>query len=123
MKYIKTSLIALTLIALAAITNPLAAVYASPADQINQGVAQVGGGSPSSNGLTKTITTIVDVLLFLVGIVAVVMIIIGGIRYVVSGGDSKATGDAKNTILYAVIGLVVAIMAYAIVHFITSRFK
>jgi len=65
-------------------------------------------------------TTIVNILLFIIAAVAVIMLIIGGIRYVVSGGDQQAVTGAKNTILYAVIGIVVAILAYAIVNFVIS---
>ena len=48
------------------------------------------------------------------------MLIFGGIRYVVSGGDSKKVTDAKNTIMYAIIGLIIAILSYAIVNFVIS---
>ena len=64
--------------------------------------------------------TIVDVMLFIIGAVAVIMLIIGGIRYTVSGGDSNAITSAKNTILYAIIGIIVAILAYAIVSFVIT---
>ena len=57
----------------------------------------------------------------IIGAVSVVMLIIGGIRYTTSQGDSSAVTSAKNTILYAVIGLVVAILAYAIVNFVVDR--
>ena len=50
------------------------------------------------------------------------MMIIGGIRYVISNGDSSQITSAKNTIMYAVIGLVVALLAYAIVNFIVVQF-
>jgi TRAP-type C4-dicarboxylate transport system permease small subunit len=66
---------------------------------------------------------IINTMLFVLGIIAVIMIIIGGIRYVVSAGDSSAITAAKNTILYAVIGLVVAILAFAIVNFVVGAFK
>ena len=56
----------------------------------------------------------------IVGIIAVIMLIIGGIRYVISGGDSKKVTDAKNTVLYAIIGLVIAFLAFAIVNFVIS---
>jgi hypothetical protein len=72
-----------------------------------------------SNGVFKTIT---NVLLFIIGAISVIMLIIGGIRYVVSGGDSGAVTSAKNTILYAIIGIVVAILAYALVNFVISSF-
>lgn len=63
---------------------------------------------------------ITDILLFLVGAIAVIMLIIGGIRYVVSGGDQSQVTAAKNTILYAIIGIVVAILAYAAIQFVLS---
>ncbi len=59
-------------------------------------------------------STIVNVLLFIIGAVAVVMLIYGGFRYVMSGGDASAVTAAKNTILYAVVGIIVALLAYAI---------
>ncbi|HMR73429.1 MAG TPA: pilin [Candidatus Saccharibacteria bacterium] len=61
---------------------------------------------------------ITDILLFLVGAIAVIMLIIGGIRYVVSGGDQTQVTAAKNTILYAIIGIVVALLAYAAIDFV-----
>jgi hypothetical protein len=61
---------------------------------------------------------IVNVILFIVGAVAVIMIVIGGVRYTVSNGDSNAVQGAKNTIMYAIVGLVVAIIAYALVNFV-----
>ena len=50
-----------------------------------------------------------------------IVLIIGGIRYVISSGDSGQVQSAKNTILYAVVGLVVVIMAYAIVNFVVTN--
>lgn len=69
------------------------------------------------DGVFKRIT---NTILYIVGIVAVIMLIIGGIRYIVSGGDSKKVTDAKNTILYAIIGLIVCFLAFAIVNFVIA---
>lgn len=63
---------------------------------------------------------IIEILLFLVGAISVVMLIIGGIRYVLSSGDQNAVTAAKNTILYAIIGLVVAFLAFGAVRFVTG---
>lgn len=71
-------------------------------------------------GIFKTIT---NVLLFIIGAISVIMLIIGGIRYTVSNGDQAAVTSAKNTILYAVIGIVVAILAYALVNFVITSFS
>lgn len=70
----------------------------------------------------KLIRDIINLLLFAIGIIAVIMIIVGGIRYTVSNGDASNIKSAKDTILYAVIGLVVALLAYAIVNFVVARF-
>lgn len=71
-------------------------------------------------GDTGVFKQITNTVLYIVGIIAVIMLIIGGIRYVISGGDSKKVTDAKNTVLYAIIGLVIAFLAYAIVNFVIS---
>lgn len=104
-----------------------ATVSAQPVDQVANTVSQIKSGVNSAGGggqpqLVPTFKKIIDVLLFIIGLIAVLMIIIGGLRYVVSGGDSSATKGAKDTILYAVIGLIVAIMAYGIVNFVVGRF-
>ena len=64
--------------------------------------------------------TIVNIMLFIVGAVAVIMLIIGGIRYVISSGDQNQVTAAKNTILYAIVGIVVAILAFAVVNFVLT---
>lgn len=91
---------------------------------VNTGVNCAQGSDQPSNlfGDGGLFTIIVNVLLFLIGAVSVIMLIIGGIRYTISNGDQGAITSAKNTILYAVIGLIVAILAYAIVGFITGQF-
>ena len=73
-------------------------------------------------GQTGTFRTITNVLLYLIGAISVIMLIVGGLRYVVSGGDSTAVQNAKNTILYAIVGIVVAILAYAVVSFVITSF-
>lgn len=73
-------------------------------------------------GDTGVFSKISSVLLFIVGAVAVIMIVIGGLRYVISGGDSSQVQAAKNTILYALVGIIVAILAYAAVNFVINSF-
>jgi hypothetical protein len=67
-------------------------------------------------------TTITNVLLFLIGAISVIMIVIGGLRYVISGGDASKVSGAKNTILYAIVGLIVALLAFAIINFVIGSF-
>lgn len=71
------------------------------------------------DGVFKVIT---NVALFLIGAISVLMLIYGGIKYVLSGGESGAVTSAKNTILYAVVGIIVALLAAAIVNFVLSTF-
>jgi hypothetical protein len=82
-----------------------------------------GAGQPAELfGEGAIFTTVVNLLLFLIGAIAVIMIIIGGLRYVLSGGNAANVTAAKNTILYAIVGIIVAILAYAIVNFVINSF-
>lgn len=65
---------------------------------------------------------IIQIVMIILAGVAVVMIVIGGVKYTISQGDSTALTSAKNTILYAIIGLVVAILATTIIGFVNSYF-
>jgi cytochrome bd-type quinol oxidase subunit 2 len=76
-----------------------------------------------SDDAKPMITAVINTILLILGIIAVLMIIIGGIRYTISGGDSGSVQSAKNTILYAVVGLVIAMLAFAIVNFVIARLK
>jgi len=71
----------------------------------------------------KIITPIINTLLFILGAISVIMIIVAGIRYTTSGGDASSVTAAKNTLLYSIIGLVVAILAFAIVNFVVTALK
>lgn len=71
-------------------------------------------------GMDGVFTRITNTVLYVVGIISVIMLVWGGLRYILSGGDSKKITDAKNTILYAIIGLIIALLAYAIVNFVLN---
>ena len=86
---------------------------------MEQGLNSVNSGSKTDVG--GLIKSIVNALLFVLGAISVVMIVMGGIKYTTSNGDSNQVTSAKNTIMYAVIGLIVAIMAYSIVNFVIQR--
>lgn len=113
--------VALGLVAAAPLATPVSAFDQSITDGANsaQGADQPPSLFDGDNAIFKTIT---NVLLFIIGAVSVIMLIIGGIRYTISGGDSGQVTSAKNTILYAVIGIVVALLAYAIVNFVLTSF-
>ncbi|HMM62022.1 MAG TPA: hypothetical protein PKC86_00510 [Candidatus Saccharibacteria bacterium] len=80
-----------------------------------------GDGQPTNLfGVDGIFNTVANILLFIVGALSVLMLIIGGIRYVVSGGNQTAVTAAKNTILYAIVGLVIALLAYAVINFVLT---
>ena len=104
-------------------------VFAAPMVGAFDGSIQSGAASARGNdqtdqlfGSTGIFKTITNVLLFILGAISVIMIIIGGLRYVISGGNSTAVTAAKNTILYAIVGVVVALLAYAIINFVLGSF-
>jgi len=73
--------------------------------------------------LTDYTKSTINIILYVLGALAVIMIIYSGILYIISGGDSTAVTKAKNTLLYSVIGLIVALLAYAIVNFVIKAFS
>lgn len=90
-----------------------------------QGSAQDGAAAAQGTGVPTQlfgdagiVTTITNLLLFVAGALAVIMIIWGGIRYATSGGNASSVTAAKNTILYAIVGLIVAFLAFAAINFI-----
>lgn len=78
-------------------------------------------GTQSQEQLNDIIALVINIFSIIVGVAAVIMIIIGGLRYIISGGDSGNVTSAKNTILYAIIGLVVVALAQFIVRFVLGR--
>ncbi len=70
--------------------------------------------------LMTTVNTILNVIVGIVGVVAVAVIIIGGILFATSTGETAKTTRARNTILYGVVGLVVSLLAFAIVNFVLT---
>jgi hypothetical protein len=129
---IKKSLQSMLIVPVLALGVSLVAPVFEPVNTYAQGAeGGLAGGAQSARGEDQQenlfgegglFQTITNVLLFVIGAISVIMLIIGGIRYVLSGGDSSAVTSAKNTILYAVIGIVVAILAYAMVNFVITSF-
>ncbi len=128
MSFKKLSIIIVSTLMLGAIFLPLAPVAA----QTNQaavcdGLALTGGQcgaeQPGQTGVNSTIKLVINLMSLAVGVVSVVMIIIGGFKYITSQGESSNTASAKNTILYALIGLVIVAMAQIIVKFVLNRLK
>jgi hypothetical protein len=88
---------------------------ASGTDKNNNGCAEAPANQPSLNVI---IARVINILSSLAAVIAVIMIIIAGLRYITSAGDSAKATSARNTILNAVIGLVIAVFAQVIVRFV-----
>lgn len=112
-----TSVLALWLIGLQSVAR-------AACGEITGGVdAGLECGNKGGPTVVKSISIVTNTLLFAVGVIAVIMLIIGGIKYITSSGDPKGTQSAKDTIMFAVVGVVVALLAYAIVNFVLGQFK
>lgn len=125
-RIISTLILAATLFTGAALLTPAPSASAiNVFGQCDSNPANSGSAvcvARKTDNATSMITIVINTLLWVLGIIAVIMIIIGGIRYTTSNGDSSGLKSAKDTITYAVIGLVVAILAYSIVNFVVGRF-
>ncbi|NTW61888.1 hypothetical protein HGB25_00510 [Candidatus Saccharibacteria bacterium] len=128
MKVMLTGLLVAPIMALGLVASPLvkpAFAACSPSDTTGIcGGANATVDDPSSaptlfgNGsLFKNIT---NTALYIIGALSVIMLIYGGIRYTISMGDSKNVEAAKSTIIYAIMGVVVALLAFAIVNFVLT---
>lgn len=127
LKIIQNSLIALGLIGVMTVAVPTGVSYAQAASDACEGIklidptAKCDDAAGGQNAFSSVLRTVINLFSIVVGAVSVIMIIIGGFRYVISGGDSNSTKAAKDTILYAVIGLVVVLFAQVIVRFVISN--
>lgn len=88
-------------------------------DQVEKGI-KVGGGGDTVTNLDTMISNVLNWIFGIIGIVAVIMIIIGGFNMMISSGDPGKVKKGKDTILYGIIGLVIAILAFAIVNFVVK---
>jgi uncharacterized membrane protein len=101
------------------------------ASSVSKGASFASTGSSASDlcssanvdksSIGKLASNIVTIFSIIVGAVSVIMIIYGGFRYITSGGDSGRVGNAKNTLIYAIIGLVIVALAQLIVHFVLNQ--
>ncbi len=107
----------LALVGVAAVL-PATDASATWIDTVNNGTNATGGSESGVTNLEDTVKNVINAILYGVGIIAVVMMILGGVQYATSAGDTAKVTKAKNTILYGIIGLVVAVLAYAIVNFV-----
>lgn len=123
-KFILASLALVGVVATAAATVPVI----SPAKAVNPyGACDANSSSAICKGKGESLSEgfvkpTINIILWVVGVAAVIVIVVAGLKYVTSSGNPSAVSSAKTTILYAVIGLVIAITAYAIVNFVFKSF-
>ena len=100
--------------------HALPALADSAQSELQSGANAAGGGA-SSPSINSIVATVVNILSGIVGVVAVVMIVIAGFKYVTSGGDEGGIRSAKNTLVYAIVGLVIVVLAQSIVAFVLNK--
>lgn len=106
------------------VLSPVASYAESPiSDQCADADAKDTSICKQSASPNNLIKNIVNVLLFIIGAISVVMIIVGGLLYVTSAGDSGGVTRAKATLTYAIVGLIVSFLAFAIVNFVFGLLK
>jgi len=86
------------------------------AKQVSEGINQTGGTPCDSSGVENAVAQAVKILSFVAGVAAIIAIIFSGFKYITSGGDAGKVANAKNTLIYAVIGIAVAVLAQVIVN-------
>ncbi len=123
MKRIVIMIMVMTGLSLSILALAPHAALAAPKDEICQGVAAAGnGGCAGGTGqLDTVIKTGLQIFASIIAIAAVIMLMTAGFKYVTAGGDSGKVGEAKKTIIYAVVGLVIAAFAQSIVMFVLNR--
>lgn len=120
MKRIKQSIVVLAMVlGLGVALSPAPVSAINVFNQCNGNTSVVCTSATKDDATTK-VKDIINIALYVLGIIAVIMIIVGAFRYVLSGGDAGSVTAAKNTILYAVVGLIVAILSFVIVNFVIN---
>ena len=123
-KHLKSSIIAtLSILSLGAISLPAKAYDICSDANIDPDIKAAQGcpSSASTTTLPDAVIIALNAVVAVAGLVAVIFIIIGGINYMTSAGDPNKVKKAKDTILYAVIGLVICVLAFAIVNFVITN--
>ena len=122
-KQILTGLMVIPLMAVGIVNMGITDVVMAANADITNGMNTTGAQASNPTDLPSVFKIVTDILLFLIGAVSVIMLIYGGIRYTTSGGNATSMAGAKNTIIYAIAGLIISILAYAIVSFIATQLR
>jgi type IV secretion system pilin len=125
MKHIRFLVLAISLLAgvMASVAAPVVVSAASPQSVVCNTLGSAGCSTTPANGvnLNSAIAAAVNILSMVVGIIAVIMIIISGIKFITANGDAGAVKSARHTLTYALVGVVVVAVAQALVKFVLRR--
>jgi ABC-type Fe3+-siderophore transport system permease subunit len=88
--------------------------------QLDDPGSDVQGCSANGAGLNGTVKSVVNILSYFVGVAAVIMIIVAGLKFVTANGDSARVASARNTLTYALIGIAIAALAQVLINFVLS---
>ena len=91
--------------------------------EITSGMNATSAGTSTPTDANVVIKNVTNIMFFIIGAVSVIMLIYGGIRYTTSGGNTNSVTAAKNTVIYSIVGVVISILAYAIVNFVVTNIK
>ena len=91
--------------------------------EITSGMNATSAGTSTPTDANVVIKNVTNIMFFIIGAVSVIMLIYGGIRYTTSGGNANSVTAAKNTVIYSIVGLVISILAYAIVNFVVTNIE
>lgn len=123
------AVLVIVFVSMVALAPVVRAADTSPSELSNQaceGVIAVAGGTcgidDSSGKVNTLVNTIINIFSWVVGVLAVIMLIYGGFRFVTSAGDSAKLTSARQTIIYALVGLVIVVLAQTVVKFVLSKF-
>jgi len=115
--------IALVLVPAAAMSSPVYADCGTPSTSKTQVLNGIGetGGNCNDSGVAVAISAGVNILSIVVGIAAILMVILSGFKYITSGGEAQKVANAKNSLIYALVGLIIAALAQIMVHFVINQ--
>lgn len=128
MKKFITLTIAALVMAAASLLPVAVPTYAlsAPGNAVCSGAGLAGSdcnGATGANQINKVVAFVINLISIVIGIAAVIMIILGGAKFITSGGDPSKVAGAKASVMYAIIGLVIVAAAQLIVHYVLSNTK
>jgi uncharacterized membrane protein len=104
-----------------AVGVPAIAFAQTPKQEVCKGVNSTATGTCADDNIASIAKTIIDILSWIVGVVAVIMMVIAGLTMVTSAGEAEKAKKAKSTITYALVGLVIVLLAQVIIRFVIKQ--